>query len=446
MNMQGPKKTGRARRFSRALGWIGPVAGATVLFVTVLSAGPAALAGNKGPFPMAFNPETAQGFTNTFTNPPAVLSPQCPNGISGTPGSDPANKILNTTLNNGATTFAVGSQVHYIYTDNPHGAAFGFTIQDCEVVYPPGFFTSSDFDPTTGVLINPAFSKSVLDANGTMVDGAALTGISDPEGNIYYSWTVQQEPAGSWICNFARDINTDHGGGGNRKVTPTCIQVGGVTPRPVVSVGYADSFRPTPPNTPSPWACAPGGCQAGVVNTNSHGVPITFVGCDIFGVSPSCDPLGFDGGGVEIDNPSATQSMVISAASVDIHGPGGDCLYTPWGSVSPMTVPPNGSLVLSETGFNQTGFGSPCGDISETPNDNFDTSESNDVTNVGGSCVPGATPVIPQISVTASVGGSSAATFTYSDTHQVLNTGGVDIGNCPPGNGTSEYQNWSALS
>jgi hypothetical protein len=138
--------------------------------------------------------------------------------------------------------------------------------------------------------------------------------------------------------------------------------------------------------------------------------------------------------------------MVISAASVDIHGPGGDCLYTPWGSVSPMTVPPNGSLVLSETGFNQTGFGSPCGDISETPNDNFDTSESNDVTNVGGSCVPGATPVIPQISVTASVGGSSAATFTYSDTHQVLNTGGVDIGNCPPGNGTSEYQNWSALS
>jgi hypothetical protein len=422
-----------------------------VLLLTLTASGPAAFAGNQGTFPMAFNPETAQGFTNTFTGPPTVLSPHCPNGIDATPGSFPASKVLNTVLNNGATTFNVGDQVHYTYTDNPHGTAFNFTIQDCEVVYPPGFFQTSDFNPTTGVLINPAFTKSVLDKNGTMVDGAALSGISNPEGNIYFSWTVQPADPGSWICNFARDIRDDHGGGGNRKVPPTCIQVGQPTPKPPVFVGYTDSFRPTPPNTPSIWACLPGPvCQPGVTNLNTHGVQITFIGCDIFGlpatVPPACDTSGFDGGGIRIDNPSSTQSMVISGGMVNISGPAGNCLYAPWNSSFPVTVPPNGTLVLSETGASQSGFGIVCGDTSETPNDNFDTSEANAVTNTGGSCVRETSPPVdPQISITASVGGSTPTNFSYSDTNQILNTGGIDQGACPPGAGTHEVQDWSAI-
>lgn len=449
-------KTRRARRFGRALSWVAPVAGATVLMVTLLAGGQAAMAGNQGTFPMLFNPETATNFTNTFTN-QATLSPECPNGIAGTPGSDPATKVLNTVLNQGATTFAAGSLVHYTYNDDAHTTAFGFTIQDCEVVYPPGFFGTvnpqNNFDPVTGVLTNPAFSKNVLDQGGTMVDGAALSGFSQPNGSIYYSWgPVPSEPAGSWICNFARDIKDNHGGGGNRKVTPTCFQVGGVTPRPTVSVGYADSFRPSESgtNTPSPWECAPSptGCQAGVVDTNSNDVPVTFVGCDFIGATSPCDGQGFDGGGIMVDNPSSTQSMSVSAASVTIDGPGGNCVYTPWNSpITIPAVPANGSLILSETGSIASGVGSPCGDVTATPHDNFDTSEANDVTNPGGACVLSPTAVVPQISITVSIGGGSPMTYTYSDTNEILNTGGTDIGDCPPGTGgMSEVHDWSPLS
>ena len=121
------------------------------LVSTVAIGGQTALAGNGGTFPRAFHPETAAGFTNTFKPPTTVLSPMCPNGIVGTPGSDPATKVLNTALNT-PSSFLVGGTVHYTYSDNPHGSPFGFTIQDCEVVYPPNFFKASDFNPTTGVL------------------------------------------------------------------------------------------------------------------------------------------------------------------------------------------------------------------------------------------------------------------------------------------------------
>ena len=186
--------------------------------------GAAASAGNGGSFPRAYHPEVAPGFTNTFTPPATTLSPKCPNGIAGTPGSDPASKVLNPALDT-AGSFLPGGTAHYIYTDNPHGAPFGFTIQDCEVAYPAGFFKASDFNPVTGVLINPAFSKPVLDRSGTMIDGASLSGISNPKGQIYYGWTAPSTvAAGTWICNFARDIRANHGGGGNRKVSPTCYQ------------------------------------------------------------------------------------------------------------------------------------------------------------------------------------------------------------------------------
>ncbi len=206
------------------------IIGATCL--AVLGAGAQAASagqGTKGGFPMSYSPDTVAPWTNTYTPPTSTLSPQCPNGLAGTPGSDPANLALNAPQNN-AMSFEAGGTVYFVYSDNPHGSAFGFTIQDCMVVYPESFFTSSDFDPTTGVLTSNAFNKSSLDHAGTMIDGAALTGISSPEGQIYFGWTLPSTATtGSWVCSFARDIRTDHGGGGNRKVTPTCFQVGGVT-------------------------------------------------------------------------------------------------------------------------------------------------------------------------------------------------------------------------
>ena len=209
-------------RSSRAR-WLS-VLGAALLAVPLLAAVQGTAAAAPGGYPQAYNPETAAGFTNTFTPPTHSLAPRCPQAIAATPGSDPAEIHLNGALNT-ADSFVVGGKIHYVYSDNPHGAAFNFTIQTCQVAYPAAFFTASDFDRVTGVLTNPAFSKQDLVKNGTPVDGASLDGISVAQGNIYFSWTVQPTSAGTWVCNFARDIRANHGGGGNRKARPSCFQV-----------------------------------------------------------------------------------------------------------------------------------------------------------------------------------------------------------------------------
>ena len=422
------RRARRALTRSRVLG-SALLLGST-LGLVIVGASPAS-AGNGGPFPQAFHPETAPGFTNTFTPPTASLQPMCPNGIAGTPGSDPATKILNGgpanlgapgTLNT-AASFTPGGTVHYVYTDDAHGAAANFTIQDCEVVYPAGFFQASDFDPTTGVLINPAFSKHVLDANGTMIDGASLSGISAPQNdnNIYYSWTSPTTIAsGSWVCNFARDIRSNHGGGGNRKVAPTCYQVNQQVSPASLSLGYADSFRSTPGAiTPTPWN---GG-------TNPMGGTITEVGCiDPTNITACNGDQGFDAGAIRIDNPN-TVSMTIDLtdSSVDI----GPCAYAPW--AGSITVGGHDSVILTETG------GTPvagCGNVSATPHDNFDTSEANEATQ-GSSCQQSG--LIPQIHISIGFGGATPTTMNYTDSSQVLDTGGIDKGSCGLGNETTGW-------
>lgn len=207
------------RRAVRAGGVAALTAVGGLVFSVVV--GSQAAFGGDNAFPQAYNPETAVGFTNTFTPPTETLNPDCPNGIAGTPGSDPAHLAINGAIGD---NFSPGGTVHFVYSDDAHDAAFNFTIQICAVVYPQGFFAPSDFDHS-GVLTNTSFSKHDLDSNGTVIDGAALTGISDPDGSIYFSWTSPTTvPDGSWICSFARDDSSNHGGGGNRKVTPTCYQ------------------------------------------------------------------------------------------------------------------------------------------------------------------------------------------------------------------------------
>jgi hypothetical protein len=415
-----------ARSSSGASRFVKSMVMVAALVSTVAIGGQTAFAGNGGTFPRAFHPETAAGFTNTFTGPTAVLSPKCPNGIAGTPGSDPASKVLNTALNT-SSSFVAGGTVHYTYIDDPHGSPFGFTIQDCEVVYPPNFFTASDFNQTTGVLTNKAFTKSVLDAHGTMIDGASLSGISNAKGKIYFNWTVQSTAVGSWVCNFARDIRANHGGGGNRKATPTCFQVG----RPPVFAGYADSFRPvgTGPTTPSVW---------------KGGTKVTFVGCADPAAPTACGgDNGFDAGAIRIVNPSSTSTMTVqmSTAKVTI----GTCVYTPWtGSGLVVTPPANevvpggGSLILTETGV--TGTFAGCGDSAATPHDNFDTSEADEV-GVPTKCAPNAAK--PSIQLTITVGSGAQTTYTYTDSARILNTGGIDTGSC--GSKPNETHDWSLL-
>ena len=221
MDRNRAKTVSARRRFGSVIGAVGLAALGSGL---VLPAARAASPPNPT-FPMQFFPETANGFTNTFTPPVTTLEPKCPEAIAGTPGSDPAEKLLNDALNN-SSSFEPNGTVHYIYLDNPHASPTNFTIQDCEVVYPPTFFTSSDFN-ANGTL-KSTFSKHDLSKNGKPVDGGDMTGISQPGQNIFFTWKVSTDSSvvpGAWVCNFARDIKGNHSGGGNRKVSPVCFEV-----------------------------------------------------------------------------------------------------------------------------------------------------------------------------------------------------------------------------
>ena len=166
---------------------------------------------------------------NTYTS-EGTLSAQCPEGIAGTPGSDPANKEL--APGNTAASFEAGGTVHYVYHDNPNDDSTNFNLEDCVVSYPADKFTASDFN-ASGQLVN-ALKKNVLVDDATELDKATLSGVTASTGDIFYSWTAPGNlTAGSWVCNFARDTSTGHGGGGNRKVSPVCYQVrASIVPNP----------------------------------------------------------------------------------------------------------------------------------------------------------------------------------------------------------------------
>lgn len=396
-------------------------------------------AGPQSGFPRTFVAETTSPYNqNTFTsNDP--LTPACPQALAGTPGSDPATKVLNTALNTPAS-FQPGGTVHYTYTDNPHPnpGTSNFTIQDCEVVYPSTFFSASDFDPTTGVLIG-SFTKAQLIAGGTPIDGASLSGIRSPADQIYFGWQ-DNSPAngvtvGSWVCNFARDIANNHGGDGNRKVSPTCFQVQPTQPvvnpanTPVIYFGYADNYRgevgAIPGGLPTPWEGSPN---------------VIFVGCNVHpGVCPvdtlttGTPAVIYDAGAVRIDNVSTTQSIVVSPGNTISTNEVviGGCVWNPWAGLGPWTIPPLGTLILTQTG----GPAPMCGGavsgagIATNSNWNLDTSEAST------SCVPSG--VFPVVNLTI-----NGVASQLVDNQQIMNTQGVDRGN-PACGAANEATNWT---
>lgn len=221
----------RARRIVQRAG---ALVGALGLSVTALGAvqlattGSAAAAGN----PMLYSPETSPvGVppinTQTYVPPNGTLTPTCPNAIADTPGSDPASNAINTMA--GLTppnSTEAGGTIHYIFNDNGKIGA-SFDIQVCQVSYPAGTFTAADFNPDGSFAVN--VSKATLNT-GTQIDGAQLTGTVASAGNVYYEWTfdptkITTVNTGDWICQYARDINDAHSGGGNRKAAPVCFQV-----------------------------------------------------------------------------------------------------------------------------------------------------------------------------------------------------------------------------
>jgi hypothetical protein len=179
-----------------------------------------------------------------------------------------------------------------------------------------------------------------------------------------------------------------------------------------LSVGYVDNDGPDGhPGSffPLPFSpAAPGGTCTG-----TPGAPDAN-GC-IFVGQPGSDANGsnhWDAGVIKIDNPltgPGAVPLVVQNVTVDI---GPTFTIDVWSAFFPITIPPGGTLILTE---DATSF-------------NFDTSDLPPGNEIPPTCVNDGFK--PLIHVTVGTG-TTQVLRTFSDTTQVLNDGGID-GLCPP--------------
>jgi hypothetical protein len=179
-----------------------------------------------------------------------------------------------------------------------------------------------------------------------------------------------------------------------------------------VQVGYADDFRPNPTNFPVPFGGDP---------------TVIYEGC-----SPvsSCS---FDAGAARVVNNTAS---VLTVDSVVIHFD--TCVFDMW--PHSVSIPAGDSLVVTQTA---SGVSNGCTPGTITGPDTMDSSDIG----MGGAfwafhCSQSG--LIPEVDVT--VGGVTRA---FSDTGQILNTGGVDAAACPtpvvPGSPGNESIPWTPI-
>jgi len=452
--------------------------------------------------PRSFIPETAPGFTNTFkTKEPLVA--QCPRDLVGKAG-DQSHKVLNGALNTPAS-FQAGGTVHYTYRHNEHhghAEAATFEIEDCVVTYPAGFFSPGDFDPTTGVLTNPAFSRTALVNAATKLDSAHLGGFDDPHKDVYFGWVAPATlTAGAWVCNYARDIGMidtygmdpggtttttdsqpgdhttttadtqpgDHAttttadtqpnddddmpaGPNQHTVPPTCYKVPPApsTTTTTVAPTTSTTIAPTTTTTKPPPPPAP---QVFVGYADTEHLPAFPAGRITLPTPWQGDPgvvfLGctapsaacgntYDAGVVRVDNLATNPALTLTAAKVVI----GPCTYQAWDTFLPATLPPGGKLVLTQTGLNGPPQPAPCNGrvaLSDRAFTNFDTSEGPfDTLSPPFSNCDPSRTSAPVITLTFNNG----MTLTITDAAKVLTTGGVDLYACsyPTSEGTQYAQ------
>ncbi len=162
-----------------------------------------------------------------------------------------------------------------------------------------------------------------------------------------------------------------------------------------VFVSYADSLRANAVNFPTPWLGSP--------NT-------VFEGC---APVAACE---YDGGAVRVVN-NTSSAATVDAVAVHID----TCTYTGWPSA---VLAPGAELIVTQLA---TGAANGC-TLTPAQMDTSDVGPGG--MRYSGNCTPDS--IQPTVDVT--VDGSKTS---YTDTGQVLNTGGFDAGACPLGNNES---------
>jgi len=170
--------------------------------------------------------------------------------------------------------------------------------------------------------------------------------------------------------------------------SPSAHASGGVE----VYVGYADNLRAHPDHFPTPLQSGSG---------------VIFEGC-----KGAC---AFDGGAVRIVNNSGSPVRIDSVA-IKIS----TCTFNMWPAAN---VPSGSQLIVAQ---NTSGGSNGC-----TTDGSLDTSDVGPGgSGYAGNCTPD--QIIPEVDV--SIDGDIS---TFPDAGQILNTGGVDRADCPPGSNES---------
>lgn len=169
-----------------------------------------------------------------------------------------------------------------------------------------------------------------------------------------------------------------------------------------VYVGYADSLRAAPTHFPTPWADSPG---------------VTFEGCQ-----PAAECV-YDAGAVRIVNNTGSP-VTVNSVAVHIS----TRIYTGWPAAS---LASGGQVIVTQM---RSGAANAC--TGPAPK----TMDTSDIGAHGSRYVGDCTPdgILPTVDVTVD------GTLTiYTDSGQVLNTGGVDRASCP--SGTNESTQWTLV-
>jgi hypothetical protein len=167
-----------------------------------------------------------------------------------------------------------------------------------------------------------------------------------------------------------------------------------------VYVGYADTLRANPTNFPTPWSGSPG---------------VKFSGC-----TSGCS---FDAGAVRIVN-NTNQTETVNRVQVKLD----TCTFDMWGTN--VTLDPGQQYIVTQTASGASGG---C----DNSQGFFDTSDIGPGgANWAGNCTQSG--VIPEVDATI-----DNVLNTFTDSQQVLNTGGVDLASCP--SGSNESQQWSLV-
>lgn len=174
-----------------------------------------------------------------------------------------------------------------------------------------------------------------------------------------------------------------------------------------VWVGYADDLRANPTNFPTPWLGSP--------NT-------TFEGC----IPASGSPCDYDGGSIRVVN-NGTTAVTVDAVALHID----TCTYSGWPAAA---LAPGADLIVAQLG---SGAADGCTGPTPATMDTSDIGPAN--SGYSGNCTPDG--IQPVVDVTI-----DGNTTSYTESGQVLNTGGIDAASCPSGAPTqNESIQWTPI-